>query len=81
MPKAKERDQVPKKRRNLLWILLKSLLLVWTLMQLGKEEMTTGIWMMMVYALAGSLAAVFALDHEQFRQRSAMTSVFRNASG
>ena len=31
------------------------------------------IWMMMVYALASSLAAVFALDHEQFKQRSAMT--------
>ncbi|MCP3961720.1 MAG: HDIG domain-containing protein [bacterium] len=34
---------------------------------------TDAIWMMMVYALASSLAAVFALDHRQFKQRSAMT--------
>ncbi len=31
------------------------------------------LWVMMVYALAGSLAAVFALDHHQFKQRSVMT--------
>lgn len=31
------------------------------------------VWVMMVFALASSLAAVFALDHHQFRQRSAMT--------
>ena len=31
------------------------------------------VWVMMVYALASSLAAVFALDHHQFKQRSAMT--------
>lgn len=31
------------------------------------------IWVMMVYSLASSLAAVFALDHQQFKQRSAMT--------
>ncbi len=31
------------------------------------------IWVMMVYALASSLAAVFALDHHQFKQRSVMT--------
>ncbi|MEM7351741.1 MAG: HDIG domain-containing metalloprotein [Acidobacteriota bacterium] len=31
------------------------------------------IWMMMVYCLASSLAAVYALDHHQFKQRSAMT--------
>ncbi len=31
------------------------------------------IWTMAVYALAGSLAAVFALDHHQFKQRSVMT--------
>ncbi len=31
------------------------------------------MWFAMVYSLAGSLAAVFALDHQQFKQRSAMT--------
>ncbi len=31
------------------------------------------IWVMLVYALASSLAAVFALDHHQFKQRSVMT--------
>ncbi len=31
------------------------------------------IWTMMVYALASSLAAVFVLDHHQFKQRSVMT--------
>ncbi len=31
------------------------------------------VWLMMVYALAGSLAAVYALDHGQFKQRSVMT--------
>jgi len=31
------------------------------------------IWTTIFYALAGSLAAVFAVDHQQFKQRSAMT--------
>ncbi len=31
------------------------------------------VWTTMVYCLASSLAAVFALDHAQFRQRSVMT--------
>ncbi len=31
------------------------------------------IWPTIFYALAGSLAAVFAVDHQQFKQRSAMT--------
>ncbi|MEM7584442.1 MAG: HDIG domain-containing metalloprotein [Acidobacteriota bacterium] len=31
------------------------------------------MWVAMVYSVAGSLAAVFALDHHQFKQRSAMT--------
>ena len=30
------------------------------------------IWWTMVYALASSLAAVYALDHQQFKQRSAL---------
>jgi hypothetical protein len=33
------------------------------------------IWRTMVYALAGSLTAVYALDHQQFKQRSALNRV------
>ncbi len=39
----------------------------------GHIVASDAIWVMMVYALAGSLAAVFALDHHQFKQRSVMT--------
>ncbi len=39
----------------------------------GHIVATDAIWVMMVYALASSLAAVFALDHHQFKQRSVMT--------
>ncbi len=39
----------------------------------GHVVTTDAIWVMMVYALASSLAAVFALDHHQFKQRSVMT--------
>ena len=35
----------------------------------GGEE----IWRTMVYALASSLTAVYALDHQQFKERSALT--------
>ncbi len=38
-------------------------------------HIVTGLdmWVATVYSLAGSLAAVFVLDHQQFKQRSAMT--------
>ena len=39
----------------------------------GHIVSSDAIWVMMVYALASSLAAVFALDHHQFKQRSVMT--------
>ena len=39
----------------------------------GHIVASDAIWVMMVYALASSLAAVFALDHHQFKQRSVMT--------
>ncbi len=39
----------------------------------GHIVATDAIWVMMVYALASSLAAVFALDRHQFKQRSVMT--------
>ncbi len=32
-----------------------------------------GLWDIMVYGIVSSLAAVFALDHQQFKQRTAMT--------